>query len=394
MRILIACQTYAHSRNGPAVFTRRLAESLAGLGHAVCVVAPASGPHSERAVEAAVELEGIRALPLSRSANVFVTFLERPALRRVFDAFSPDVVHVQDHYPLCAAVIREARLRGVPLIASNYFTPLAMTRQVRALSFRAFERFLWWTVVRTFDEAQVVTTPTPTAVALLAGQGLRAPLRAISCGVDLASFHPAPVDRAAVRERFGLSPSRRLLLYLGRVERDKSLDVLVEAVRLLGRADVQLGIIGTGVDLERMRKVAAPLGEAVAFAGFVESADLPDLLRSADLFGMPSANELQSIASLEAMSVGLPVLAANAGALPELVSDEINGRLFRPGDARDAADAIEWLLAHAADWSRMGEESLRRAREHDWRLVLERYVALYEEVAGAPSTTSPEARAP
>jgi len=170
--------------------------------------------------------------------------------------------------------------------------------------------------------------------------------------------------------------------------------VLVEAVRRLGRADLQLGIAGAGVDLARMRRKAAPLGEAVAFAGFVERAELPELLRAADLFGMPSAIELQSIATLEAMSVGLPVLAASGGALPELVSDEVNGRLFRPGDARDAADAIEWLLAHEAEWSRMGEESLRRAKAHDWRLVLGQYVALYEEVAGARSVPSAEARAP
>jgi 1,2-diacylglycerol 3-alpha-glucosyltransferase len=95
---------------------------------------------------------------------------------------------------------------------------------------------------------------------------------------------------------------------------------------------------------------------------------------------MPSEAELLSIASLEAMASGLPILAARARALPELVTDGLNGYLFNPGDEDDAARTMQILIDHPEDWASMSAASLEKVVPHDIEKVLDRYESLYSQL--------------
>jgi glycosyltransferase involved in cell wall biosynthesis len=122
------------------------------------------------------------------------------------------------------------------------------------------------------------------------------------------------------------------------------------------------------------------LGDRVAFPGYIPSDDLPVLLNSVDAFIMPSAAELQSIATLEAMSCGRPILAANARALPELVEHGVNGYLFSPHNEVNLHDTIRHFLARRSRWPDMGEASLEKAQPHQLQRTIVRYVEWYESV--------------
>ncbi len=92
-----------------------------------------------------------------------------------------------------------------------------------------------------------------------------------------------------------------------------------------------------------------------------------------------------SIATLQAMGCSRPVLAANAVALPELVTEGVNGLLFKPGDVADAARCMEWFADHPERWSAMGAASLEKVRAHSLENIVHQYETLYEKVlAGAP----------
>jgi glycosyltransferase involved in cell wall biosynthesis len=165
------------------------------------------------------------------------------------------------------------------------------------------ERLLWKTVLDVFNHVKWATTPTETAAAILRDQKIRAPVCAISCGVDLDDFFPDfQVDRRELRRRYGLDPARTVFLYVGRLDREKRIEVLIQAFGRLNRNDLQLAIAGHGRHGSALRAQAKPLirSRRVVFTGFVPAADLPALLNSADIFAMPSEAELQSIATLEA----------------------------------------------------------------------------------------------
>jgi glycosyltransferase involved in cell wall biosynthesis len=196
----------------------------------------------------------------------------------------------------------------------------------------------------------------------------------------LQRFFPrTDVERTAILTRFGLDPKRKIFLFVGRVDYEKRLDVLLRAISHLNRDDIQLAIAGHGKAQEHLQALARELnlGERVHFTGFISAEDLPLLMNSADIFCMPSEAELLSIASLEAMACGRPVLLANAVALPELAADGVNGYLFRPSDPLDAARCMALLADHPGQWQSMGLVSLEKARYHGMDNTLKQYEAIY-----------------
>jgi glycosyltransferase involved in cell wall biosynthesis len=164
------------------------------------------------------------------------------------------------------------------------------------------------------------------------------------------------------------------------------LDVILQALHLLNRDDIQLVIAGNGAALNGLRSLADKLnlGKQVRFIGFISVTELSTLLNSVDIFVMPSEAELLSIATLEAMACGLPVLAAEAQALPELVSHGINGYLFKPGNTEDAAKYMAILADHPEDLPGMRKASLDKVRQHNLENTINTYAKIYETLLATP----------
>lgn len=386
MRVLIAGQTYFPAFNGQSIFMINLAEGLAQQGHEVLAVIPSEQGKAYQAERNGVRLERLYSLGLKAwHPDAAVALFAGRAMQRIFDAFQPDIVHIHDHYPLSWSAYYEARRRGIKLVGTNHFMPenLAPYFPKIARSWEVLEKLLWRWMMNLYNRLDVVTAPSRTAAAILRRAGLRKPVFPISCGVDLERFRPDPeVDRAAYRRRFGLDPEKVVFLFVGRIDREKRLDVLLSALQRVNHGGLQLAVAGKGAALPDLQKQAVELnlGDQVRFTGFILAADLPGLLNSADVFVMPSEAELLSIATLEAMACARPVLAARARALPELVADGVNGFLFRPGDAADAAKVMIKMMAQRGRWQQMGAASLHKVQVHGLENTLCNYQELYEKV--------------
>jgi len=384
MRILIAGATYFPALDGQSVFMVHLAEGLAAQGHEVGVLFT-EGPERS-AHRNGVRLETVRSLELSRvRAGAYFPYFYAGRVRRVFETFRPEMLHIHDHYPLSVTAVREAKRRGVRTVGTNHFMPANVEPYIpgAALLRPVLDPVLWQWMFHLYGQLDFVTAPSQTAVNMLRAHGLRVPMQAVSCGTDLRRFHPDPsIDRVACRRAYGLDPDRKLFLYVGRNDQEKRIDVLLQAVHLLKRDDIQLAIAGEGAAHNRLELMARELqlGEHVRFLGRVPNEDMNQLLNSADVFALASQAELLSIASLEAMASGRPLLLADAGALPELVTPGVNGYLFRPGDARDAAHYMGLLADQPALREQMGRASRERVQPHGMETTLQTYAALYRQV--------------
>jgi glycosyltransferase involved in cell wall biosynthesis len=242
-----------------------------------------------------------------------------------------------------------------------------------------------------YNRLDLVVAQSRAAAELIRAQGLQPPVSLVSCGIDLKRFRlDASVDRLACRERYGLDPRRTIFLFVGRVEKDKRIDVLLHAAARLKRDDIQLVIAGHGGASEYYEALSRSLnlGGGVHFTGFIPNEDLHILLNSIDVFTMPSDAELLSIASLEAMACGRPMLLADAVALPELVTPGVNGYLFKPGDADDAAHYMELLADRPERWKEMGKASHDRAQIHGLENTVQRYEELYNKSLGEVSVVT------
>jgi len=389
MRIIIASQTYDLHTNGQGVFAVHLAEGLVNAGEQVMVLMPSDHFSAYQATRNGVLIRAITALSLSPLYDdVHVTPFPGPQVVKWLQEFKPDIVHIQDHYPLCSAVVDAALQRDLPILGTNHFLPdniimnVALFNQFHDLS----QEVLWKTVLRVYNRLTLTTAPTETAVRILEQNGLHTPAQAVSCGVDLNRFRPDPeVDAAQYRRRYHIEPGKVVFLYVGRLDLEKRLDVLLQALHQSGRADIQVVIAGHGERKKDLQALAAQLelGSRVVFTGYVPDEDLPGLYNSVDYFAMPSEAELQSIATMEAMGTGRPVLAANARALPELVKHKINGYLFQCDDPTDTACGMQWLVEQKPDWQKLSQASLEIVRQHDIHRTIQRYQEIYKSLVEA-----------
>ncbi len=387
MRIVIASQSYDRQLNGQAVFAIQLAEGMADIGHDVVVITPSEKLRSHTSTaRQRLRIEYVRAISLAPVyPNVHITIPFCRKIGEIIDAFRPDVLHIQDHYPLCRSVFRAAVRRGLPIIGSNHFLPENMAPYVPVLRhWRSLvDHLLWRGVLKTFNCLDLVTAPSETGVRLLREHHLAVPVLAVSCGIDLNRFRPdSTVNRKQVRRQYGLSPDHTLFVYVGRVDREKRLEVLLEALQLLDREKVQLAIVGKGRSLNAMRRRAQNLmlGDHVVFTGYLPDEAIPPVLNSADVFVMPSEAELLSLATVEAMASGLPILAARARALPELVTDGENGYLFESDNPRDVAGKMARIVDYREDWKRMGAASREKAGYHELGAAIRRFEQLYKSL--------------
>ena len=380
MRIIIVTQTYAYG-NGQASFTIHLAESMAAQGHQVMVITPSERMRSYTVYQNHVRVEKVAAVHMSiLHPTMYLTPFPAARVKQLMYEFQAEIIHIQDHYFLCSAAVNEALRLHIPLIGTNHFLPenlLPFFRKIPTIqSLFAFP--LWKMMLSVFNKLDVAITPSRTATRILQDQQIRIPVRTISNGVDTDRFYPDPqTDRRGIRRKYHLDPGRTLFLYVGRLDGEKGLDTLLEAIFLLRRDDFQLAIVGRGLYRQSLEKQAKELGleGRVVFIGFLGSEDLPVLYNGADIFVMPSPEELQSIATLEAMACGKPILAANGRALPELVEPGVNGYLFQPVQPEDAARKMNQLLEEREKWAAMGQASLERSQSHS----LQNTVMHYEE---------------
>jgi 1,2-diacylglycerol 3-alpha-glucosyltransferase len=388
MRVMVVTDQYEPMVGGVTAVTRGLARGLAGRGHTVAVVAPSPCVRGSRRAEGSLSITLRGSVRWPWYEGMRIGCLSPAAAAALIASFAPDVAHI--HSPVTLGVMTRiaACRQRVPVVYTNHFL-LANVRGSAPGPPGFLDALFYRYVVGFSNRCSHVTAPTATALGLLRGHGLRVPSDVVSNGVDLRRYSPGPADDR-LRRRYGLAAGRPLVLSVGRLSQEKRLGVLLDAA---ARTDpgVQFAIAGAGPDEARLRTRARALGVTarVRFLGFVPEADLPGLYRLADVFAIASEAELQSLATMEAMATGLPVVAVNAGALGELVRDGENGFLAGPGDATGIAARLDRLCGEPAMRRAMSAASARIAAAHDRDRCLTAWESLYRALRPARAGGEP-----
>jgi glycosyltransferase involved in cell wall biosynthesis len=382
MRIMIVTDQYPPMVGGVPNVTHGLATNLARRGYQVAVVAPGYESRTVHRFEEKVYLYRFSSFSWPTYEELRIPFLPFLPIHRLLKQFDPDVIHI--HSPVVLGNIAQilAGSLSKPVIATNHFLPINISRSLSSdpILGKSFEAASYSYLVHFCNRCDYVTAPTQTALNLLYEHGLRAPARAISNGIDLTRYRPGAPDEEA-RQRFHLPADRPLILSVNRLSQEKRLDVLIDAAAKL-QEHAHIVITGTGPAETELRAQVEDLNvqDRVSFTGYVGDEDLISLYRLAQIFAIPSEAELQSLTTMEAMACGLPIVAADAYALPELVHHGENGFLFAPGKSDDMAGYFERLLQNEHLRKCMGAVSLEIIALHDHLLILDEWEALYQRL--------------
>jgi glycosyltransferase involved in cell wall biosynthesis len=304
-------------------------------------------------------------------------------IRKILRKVKPDALHIQSHLLMGRFAVQAAKGSGLRMIATNHVMPENLIKYSLLPKFthKAAMRITWADAGRILRKMDALTTPTRRAAELLESAAGVSGVLAISCGIDASRFaNETPTTNKNPR-----------FLFLGRLDDEKRIHILLQAVaKLTEHPDVIVELVGDGGERDNLSRLATELGIAdrVIFTGHISDQDLPAAYERCTAFVMPSIAELQSIATMEAMASGRPVIAADAMALPHLVHDGDNGYLFPPDDADALADRLRLILnANQQELNRLSENSLHLIQSHDIERTIRIFENLYVGIRDESSTT-------
>lgn len=283
-----------------------------------------------------------------------------------------DVVHAHQYTPFFYAALAKPLTRPTPrLILTEHGRHYP---DVVSPARRAFNRLV---LDRLADAVNACSRFSADALRDVDGFSGRR-IEVIENGID-ADRYGQPPDKAGLKARLGLDPARRYVANVARHHPVKDQPMLVRAFAQAAPdvPDADLLMVGDGPLRQELEALAAALGvrDRVRFLGI--RADVPDVLRAADVFALTSVSEAASLTLLEAMATGLPVVVTAVGGNPEIVRDEREGLLVPRGNAAACATAFRRLFADPGLATRLGAAGRERVQE---RYRLEQTVAAYHRL--------------
>lgn len=367
MRIALFTETFVPKVDGIVTTLCQTIKQLTSLGHEVLIFAPAGG----FAEYETARIVGMKGRPFALYPQLSLA-LPRASIRAAIAEFKPDLLHVADPALLGIAGLyygggTNGGAMHLPLVVS-YHTDLPKYLHYYGLGF--LERSIW-PIMRTRHNRATINLCTSTAMIEQLGQHGIGNLELWPGGVDCDRFRPSRASQA-MRERLsGGHPESPLLLYVGRLSAEKSIDRLKTILEAF--PDSRLALVGDGPHRKALEHHFA--GMPVAFAGFLHGEELAAAYASSDVFLMPSRTETLGLVVLEAMSSGLAVVAARAGGIPEMIQDGASGYLF--DDEADAIPRVRELIDSPDRRRALGEAARIQACGHSWNAATNLLVKHY-----------------
>ena len=347
-------------------------QHLVAAGDEVLIFCPEGAPASYLGAR----VVGVPALPLPLYPELKLA-LPRPSVSEALEAFGPDLVHVVNPAVLGLGGIWLAKTRNIPLVAS-YHTHLPKYLEHYGLGM--LEPVLWELLKAAHNQAQLNLCTSTAMVAELSERGIQH-TALWQRGVDTELFRPE-LRSQAMRERLlgDRSDTDQLLLYIGRLSAEKQIERIRPVLDALPGA--RLALVGDGPYRQQLETLFA--GSATTFVGYLAGEELASAYASADAFLFPSSTETLGLVLLEAMAAGCPVVGANRGGIPDIVTDGENGCLYEPeggdGGAGSLTAATLRLLGDGSQRQQLRRNARQEAERWGWVGATEQLRGYYRQV--------------
>src|SRR3954468_4098001 len=357
LRVAIFSGNYNYVRDGANQALNRLAGYLLRKGAAVRVYSPVT---KTPAFPPTGDLIDLPAVPVPRRPEYRIGVAIPHRVRKDLRAFRPNILHVSSPEITGHRAVSLARRWDLPVVASVH-TRFETYPRYYGLAF--LEPLVVAALRRFYRRCDAIYAPSESMAQLLRDQRMNYNVGIWSRGIDDDIFDPARRD-LAWRRALGVEDDVPAIGFVGRLVMEKGLDVFSDAIDALERRGVRhkVLVVGDGPARDWFER---RLPDAV-FAGFQGGADLGRAMASLDMLFNPSVTETFGNVTLEAMAVGLPVVAAVATGSESLVTDGVTGRLIRPGAVEQFCDALAHYCTNAEARRAAGEAGHQASQRYGW----------------------------
>lgn len=377
MRVLMVSDVYFPRINGVSTAIDTYRRTLAQEGVEVRLIAPDYGSACREEWIARIPANPVPRDPEDR-------LMRWPHLSRaVLDAARDvDLIHVQTPFLAHYAATRAAKRLNLPVLVTyhtlfeeyfKHYAPLLPAGLLRAVA-RKFSRMQC-------NAVSTVIVPSRAIHRRLSDYGVSSPLSILPTGIPLSRFSSG--DRGSFRGKYGIAEDRPVALYVGRVAHEKNLDFLLDVAAIVCRRmpDFLLLITGEGPALPHLRERVAREGleHNVRFIGYLDRLkELPDCYAAADAFVFASRTETQGLVLLEAMAMGLPVVALSVMGTEDIL-ENARGAVVPPDNVAGFADGLARLLLDAERRATLAGEAREHAQQWNEQTLAGRMAHLYRE---------------
>ena len=377
LRVALFSGNYNYVRDGANQALNLLVGYLLEHGVTVRVYSPTARKPAFPPTGDLVKVPAMR-LPFGRS-EYKLSWGMRRGVRADLDAFAPNLIHVAVPELLGHAAVRYAHRRGIASVASLH---TRFETYPRYYGLRLIEPVMERMLTRFYNRFNRVLVPSQSMATLLRDWGVRTQIGIWSRGIDHDRFNPGRRD-LAWRRSLGIADGSLAVGFLGRLVKEKGLDVFADVADELRRRGVphQVLVVGDG---PARAWFTGRVPHAV-FAGFQSGDALARAVASMDVFVNPSVTETFGNVTTEAMAAGVPVVAARATGAVDLIEDGVTGFLAPPRDIGAYADAIARIASHPDLRTSIGCAAHDHAAAYRWdtanRAALEAYLQVIAERA-------------
>ncbi|MBB4153111.1 glycosyltransferase involved in cell wall biosynthesis [Sphingomonas jinjuensis] len=372
LRVALFSGNYNYTRDGANQALNLLVGHLLKRGVHVRVYSPTL---ETPAFPPTGDLVSVPAIPMPGGRAEYRLGRYLPAeTRRDLEAFAPNIVHASAPEFLNHGAVTWAKKHGIATVASVH---TRFETYFRYYHIGFVEPLIQWILTRFYNRVDQVMVPSPSMGTLLKSWGVETPIGIWSRGIDHDRFHPS---RRSLewRRSLGIADDEIAIGFLGRLVKEKGLDVFADVLAELTRRGVphKALVVGKGPAQEWF----AAQAPGAVFAGFQSGDDLGRAVASMDVFFNPSITETFGNVTTEAMAASVPVVAARATGAVDLVDDGVTGFLVEPTDIKGYADAIQRIVEEPALRASMGEAGHAKAANYRWDIanqaMLDAYLAL------------------
>ncbi len=359
MKIGIFTDSYLPYTSGVVRSIQTFTAELTTLGHEVYIFAP-----SYKNCDNESRVFRFASIPSPTNPDFSLAVPFSLKLKPVIKKLELDLIHVHSPFLLGRVGARYARKLGVPLVFT-YHT--LYDQYVHYLPFaKTFSRELAQRISRDFcNQCDLVIVPTDIVGDYLHDIGVLTSVNSVPTGIKISDYQKG--DRSWLRRQYMVKPDDKVLLFVGRLGKEKNIFFLMESFKILNNSmgNTVLVLVGGGPEEEELRDKAVELGieKRVIFTGTLSPEDVINCYASASLFVFPSVTETQGIVIAEAKAAGLPVVAIKAYGVSEMVEDGVDGFLTEL-DQEQFASKIYMLLKD----DKLKEKMSRKARQNAEKL--------------------------
>ena len=383
LNIAFYTDTFLPAVDGVVTSIINFRQELMRRGHEVYVFA--SGDSDSKMIAAGQKnvfvIRGLKFKNYPQYNLALFPFLSSLKLRKV----KLDMLHAQTPFMMGFYALLHSKVNKTPIVSTFHtlFTSKAVINEyIKDERLRKIALKYSWPYAEFFYNRCNAAIAPSEAISLLLQKKRISNVYMVPNSVDLKRFN-TKVDGSNIRRQLLKDGKGKLVMYIGRLSKEKKVDTMIKAARLLKNKDITFVIAGTGPAGAYYRDMVRRmhLHDRVKFAGFVDNDLLPQYYAACDMFCIPSTFETQGIVSVEAMATGKPVVGADYLALRELIKNGCNGEKFVPNNVYSCARKIEKVLYNLDSYKGMVDTAKRYSVERTTDDLLRTYKTVIEGAA-------------